>query len=122
MNDRCTHGVLVTRTCPRCVLTYHVSGAIERGEGEPIVGHERTSRAVTKAQAEAVLAYIVAKFGEGATLHQDFDAIGFGSAPYAIVWEGGDYGWSYGVDAQVPGVWTEAATHWCLNIYSTSWL
>ena len=102
-------------------------------------------RAVTKAQAEAVLAEVRRVFAayldgdaSGPFLQADFDFVGNGPAPWAVVWEGGPYDWAIlatagGVDEglsaegygifhteairQPAGVFCEPYTSWALGIY-----
>ena len=96
---------------------------------------------VKKSDAEKVLAAIKQQFkpwidagGEQPTLEKDYDFLGHGAAPYAVVWEGGSpYEWAFmagpngGVDEEFgfrvkpvdfpPSVFTEPVTSFILAIY-----
>ena len=80
---------------------------------------------VTKAKAEKVLsevkkAYFAKHYSEldQPKLVKDWSFLDCGKVPYAIIWEGGPYQWTYEASekVQVPGVYVEPYTTWSLAI------
>lgn len=67
---------------------------------------------------------------DGPELRKDWDFLGTGPTPYAIVWEGGPYDWAmlatgggrgeFGFEVEpvkVDGVFLEPITGWALGVY-----
>lgn len=99
------------------------------------------AKKVTKGNAEKVLAGVKKLFkaytdggNDGPVLVKDWDWVGGPPVPWAIIWEGGPYEWSYlvpngGIDQEfglkfgpidVPdGVYIEHETSWAIGIYPT---